>query len=408
MKPLNTIELDGLIDSLSFMVGAEAQDIFGSEDVLTIKLWSGYLLGLTFSLKGNAPFFLSSKNKIELDPEHLKKPAKKPIFVFYKSHFKGKKLIRIERCVEYGRLLRFHFGENRFIELRLFPGGVNFGLVAEGKKVFVKKPLPLVEVSDDYTPDMVRSPAVIFEEALDFLKPSEKEMKAVPDSLEKKEKARTKILEGLDFLKKDKYKILAELLEKNLPLTEELKEVYKDKLSLRENIEWAYEQQKQKKLKIERLEERLKELDAFFKKQNSVNGGGASKSVDLKATRHLQVSETLRAFCGKTAQENLDLLRKAKSWHIWMHLKDYPSGHLILASPKNYVATEEELKKCALFLFKVAAPKKLHVAEEVSFEIIFTQTKFVKPIKGAKSGLAQPSRTESRVYLWKRSENLSF
>ena len=232
---------------------------------------------------------------------------------------------------------------------------MNFGLVANGKKVFVKKPLPLVEVSDDYVPDLVRSPAVIFEEALYVLKPSQeknKKQNAAPASVEKKEKARAKILEGLNFLRKDKYKIFAELLEQELPLTAELKEIYKDKLSLRENIEWAYEQQKQKDLKIERLEERLKELDAFFKKQQA--GGvkeSSLKTAELKATRHVQISEGLRAFCGKTAQENLDLLRKAKSWQVWMHLKDYPSGHLILATPKNYTATEEELKKCALFLY---------------------------------------------------------
>ena len=411
MKPVNTLELDSLIAEISqTLVGAETQSLVGSfDDIITFKFWSKGLFCLCFSLKSPIPFFVVVSGTKHLDQKHLVPIAKKPFSIFYKTHFKGLELSRIERLKDYGRLVRFYFGDDHYIEVRLFPGGVNLGLFAKGKEVFVKKPLELVKLESDYKPDSIRSPAVLLEQALEKIGPDGVEAKSTKTvSVEKKEIAKQKISEALDFLKKDKYKIFSELLEQGLPLTKELQSYYKENLSLRENIEWGFEQQKQKKLKIERLTQRLESLEKDFsiRSQEPVSRTKALDVNNLKATRHLQISEEVRAFCGKTATENLDLLRKSRSWHIWMHLKDYPSGHLILATPKNYAVSEDELKESALFLFKVAAPKKLQASEQISFEVIYTETKFVKPIKGAKKGLVQPSRTRSRIYLWKRFENL--
>jgi len=419
LKPLNIIEIDALISDCSALIGAEAQDLLGTLETMTLKLWSSGLGYLVFQTKGVSPFFCSVQDKKVLSGAFLKRAEKKPFFLFYKTHFKGAVLTKIRRVQKYGRLVEFIFtkqdaggGAELILEFRLFPGGVNLGLKVGAKSVYLKKPQNLTEVTDEYQPASVRTPDVLKEEWLSEQGTVQQEDSKTGDepseALKKIEKAKEKIVSALEFLKSKPHQRFAEALTEGLDLSPELQALYREKMSLRENIEWGFAQQKENELKVGRLNERLKELAESTRKTHEKKQKSAKASRDLKATRHLNLSKDVRAFCGKTASENLDLLRKSKSWHVWMHLKDYPSGHLILSVPKNHSVTETELKKSALFLFKVAAPKKLHASEQVKFEVIFTETKFVKPIKGAKKGLVQPSRTQSRVFMWNKSENLSF
>jgi len=419
LKPLNTVEIDALIESLDVLTNAQAQDCSGSLDAMVFKFWSGHLSFLMFQIKGNTPLFFFTSDKSDLEPRHLKKTDKKPFFLFYQKHFKGARLAGVSRSQKYGRLVDFNFesetGVDLKLEFRLFPGGVNLGLHAGGKSVYVKKPLELTEFVDDYEPKSIRSPEVIKEEWRETLSQDQKNKpstKAEGDSVkaqnaDKVKLAKSKIRSAIAFLKSEPHRQFAKILQNKSSLPDDLKSLYKEDLTLQENIEWAFEKHKENPLKLKRLEERLEQLDHNNIKNNLANSFAKPK-VHLKATRHLTLSSEVRAFCGKSAKENMDLLRKSKSWHIWMHLKDHPSGHLILSFPKNHSVQEEELKRSALFLFKVAAPKKLHAAEQVKFEVIFTETKFVKPIKGAKTGLVQPSRTRTRLFLWNKSENLTF
>ena len=419
MRPLNTLEIDALISQSSSLIGAEAQDICGDLDCMVLKFWSDGLRYLVLQVKSESPLFLQIQEKSDLNSRILRKPDQKPFFLFYKTHFKTARLEKIVRVEEYGRLVEFKFKdeseEELVLEFRMFPRGVNLVLKKGEKKVYLKKPLDLVELDEDYKPDSVRSPEIIKAEWVEkqYLSNEVKITSKSTDELQrvKQEKAMKKILEALSFLKTSPHKRFAELLQENKDLPVDLKSLYRDNLSRIENIEWAFSQHKDNELKIERLKERIDQLSEASKaKPRNLQKAAHNKkeTVGLKAARHLTISKDVRAFCGRTASENLDLLRKSKSWHLWMHLKDYPSGHLILTFPKNHTVSEQELQKSALFLFKVAAPKKLHASQKVNFEVIFTETKFVKPIKGAKKGLVQPTRTTSRIYLWNKSENLSF
>jgi hypothetical protein len=421
LKPLNTLEIDALVSDCATLIGAEAQDFHGDLDCMVLKLWSSGLKYLVFQIKGESPLFFHTDDKADLNSSVLKRPDQKPFFIFYKTHFKNAKLIRISRLLKYGRLTEFTFlnemGEELILEFRLFPRGVNLGLKLGsnkgGKSVYLKKPQELIEFSDDYQPESIRSPEVIKDEWIEKQEHEKKSNLKSKNSLDqqkkKQEEAMKKILSALSFLKTSPHQRFAELLQDQKKLTEDLKGLYRENMTERENIEWGFAQHKENELKIERLKERVDQLSEASKAKSLQKlKNNKSGSADLKAARHLTLSKEVRAFCGRTATENLDLLRKSKSWHLWMHLKDYPSGHLILTFPKNHQVSEEELQKSALFLFKVAAPKKLHASERVSFEVIFTETKFVKPIKGAKKGLVQPSRTKSRIFLWNKSENLSF
>ncbi len=405
MKVLNVVELDHLIESVSFLKGAEFQSVLGLKDIITLKLWSDGPFWLTFNLSANKPFFLAFKGEHSLNPGLLKKALKKPLNIFLTTHFKGLSVTKIERVKGYGRLIRFYFDndEELYLEFRAYPGGLNFSAMKGEKSVHWNKPSPLEKADEAYSPETVRSPSVVLEEGVEFLnlkvKAAQKEPMEVKSLI-----ARKKIEEGLLFLKSDGYKRFSDALSNEEELSPDLLAIYKDGLSVRENIEWGYGQQKLKDVKVERLEKRLAELiqKTNTKKNKEVVSSG------LKATRALEIKPGVRALCGKSAKENMELLRKAKSWHIWMHLKDYPSGHLILDIPRNYAVSEKELESCGLFLFKVAAPRKLHASDQVKFEVIFTEAKFVKPIKGAKSGLVQPSRTKARLYEWRKEDKVTY
>lgn len=414
MKTFNTIELEHLINHFSFLKGAEFQSVLGTIDVITLKLWDNGPVWITFNLTVNTPFVLAFEKENQLDPKFLKKALKKPLNIFLTTHFKGEKISEIKLLKSFGRVLRFYFGEgdDKYLEFRAYPGGLNLGAISNGKSVYYSKPAELEEKADDYVPEFVRTPSVLIDEGVSFLEG--RVIKGDSNNADEKIKtAKLKIEKALIFLKSDGYKVFSEKLQNGESLDEDLKELYNNSKTDQENIIWGFEQQKLKDVKIERLEKRLAELvqkDAQRRNLKAIKGDVNNKKAasSLQATRFLQISEKLRAYCGKSAKENIGLLRKAKSWHIWMHLKDYPSGHLILEMPKNYEATEEDLKKCGLFLFKVAAPRKLHATSNVKFEVIFTESKFVNPLKGAKLGLVQPTRTKSRLYEWSKKDSVSY
>ncbi len=400
MKVLNTTELDYLIDSVSFLKGAEFQTVLGLRDIIVLKFWDRGVIWLLFNLSLNTPFFLAFKKETPLNTILLNKAKKRPLNLFLHTHFKGSSLTNIQRIKEYGRLIRFYFNNSTefYIEFRAYPGGLNLTAVKKGKQVYWAKPLLLSKLSENYFPKAIRSPDVIIKQGLDFLRVKNDDVQ-IERQIDKIATAKMKIKEGLKFLRSDGYKRFSEFLVNETKLVRDLEGLYKKKLSLRENIEWGYKQQKLKDVKIKRLEKRLIELaqKTSVKKNLKIL---KSKTDKARVLRFLEISKEIRAFCGKSAKENMELLRKAKSWYIWMHLKDYPSGHLILDIPKNYKISEKDLKQCGLFLFKTAAPKKLHSVNRVKFEVIFTEVKFVKSVKSAKNGLVQPSRIKTRLYEW--------
>ncbi len=408
MKVLNTTELDYLIDSMSFLKGAEFQVVLGLKDIIVLKFWDKGPMWLLFNLSLNTPFFLAFEKEVFLNKALLNRAKKRPLNLFLNTHFKGLLLTNIQRIKEYGRLIRFYFDHNAqcYIEFRVYPGGLNLTAFKEGKQVHWARPLPLIELSEEYVPKVIRSPDVLTKEGLDFLTVKSSFVQ-VDREADKTTLAKIKIEEGLKFLKSDGYKRFSESLVNENKLLGGLENIYKKKLSMRENIEWGYEQQKLKNIKIKRLEKRLVELEqkTSAKKNPQIL---ESKTGNVRALRFLEISKNATAFCGKSAKENMELLRKAKPWYIWMHLKDYPSGHLILNIPKTYKVSEKELKQCGLFLFKTAAPKKLHVVSRVKFEIIFTEVKFVRPIKGVKNALVQPSRTKTRFYEWEKKNQFIY
>ncbi len=73
---------------------------------------------------------------------------------------------------------------------------------------------------------------------------------------------------------------------------------------------------------------------------NSANARSATAMMGLAIAEGEDIE--IRAM-GKNAGENLKLLRQAKSWDLWIHLKDYPSAYAILQKPKDKNVSDQVL-----------------------------------------------------------------
>lgn len=149
---------------------------------------------------------------------------------------------------------------------------------------------------------------------------------------------------------------------------------------------------KKKKQKSQFLyleEENLKEKITFKENQINYVKGAKEESVlemfmpvkNSKTKRPMSGYEVLyykdfKIGLGKNQKENIKLLQDARANDLWMHVRDIPGSHLIVFCQKN-TPKDEVIMELAKMLIKMQ--------KDVfnSYEIDYTQRKFVKIIKGA-------------------------
>ena len=397
MKPFNTDELDLYVNFLEVLEGAEFQKLSGLEENLCLHFWKEGPLLLYVDVFSNVPKLWLSEDKRALNNSRLNKP----IELFLKAHFSQSEVQNVIRVKENGRVVKINFEEQSFFEIRLFPGGANFSATRDGKSVYLKKPKDLsASETEDYKPDEVRSPLVIQDEAERHFKKSfsfKKDSKAAESK--KNNSALEKIDQALLKLHQDEALKFAQALESNQTLLDSQKKLFDPKKSVRENILWGYSEHKKKASKIQRLEKRKQEiLSSGVNKKVSSSANKAKKNDSVK-TPFYSLNKKVVLRCGRSAKENLMLLRNSKPWHLWMHLRDYPSGHLLVDMPKGYVLTQKEHAVAASFLFTNGAPKKLLSSPSVKYEVIFTERRYVRTVKGA-PGKVLLDTFESQVFEW--------
>ncbi|PDX23588.1 NFACT family protein, partial [Helicobacter pylori] len=149
---------------------------------------------------------------------------------------------------------------------------------------------------------------------------------------------------------------------------------------------------KKKKQKSQFLyleEENLKEKIAFKENQINYVKGAQEESVlemfmpvkNSKIKRPMSGYEVLyykdfKIGLGKNQKENIKLLQDARANDLWMHVRNIPGSHLIVFCQKN-VPKDEVIMELAKMLIKMQKDAFN------SYEIDYTQRKFVKIIKGA-------------------------
>lgn len=338
-------------------------------------------------------------------PPSLKAEVK-PLYLFLKARIKGAFFERAERLKNYGRRLILHFensdGEPLEIEGQLFPQHKN--LIAR----HLKSQISLIKPKEPQTVDEkdmggeVRSVAQLYKEWSGELtggnrtapvqKNDETDLKK---EREKRARALEKLKQGLKVMAEKPWREAGDWLKEHRDLSEvpeEFKFCVDKAQGLQENIERCYAQAKQVRSKMAGAEARILQMEEELR---SLEEGQAPAKVQKKAPSLLEnakgrtkvFTDDISAYIGKSAADNLKLLRNAKAWHIWVHAKDMPGSHGIIALPKNKPIPDSILREVALWVLKESlSPKQWADWQGVKSQFIYTECRFVTPIKGDKLG----------------------
>lgn len=217
--------------------------------------------------------------------------------------------------------------------------------------------------------------------------------------LQKKRGVIAKLDEALAGLDPEPWRELGEALKFGRALPEH--PLWDAKLSLGDNRERAFRKAKDMKQKIEgnrarraelvqetaRLEEWIR--DPARGPAPRPDGGKGRGTKALQKTeakgRTLNLASGLQAVYGRSAKDNLAILRQARAWDLWLHLKDEPGAHAIIFREKNANVTHADIEEVAQRLYRESHGKKTRVAG-LRFEVIVVECRFVRPIKGDQLG----------------------
>ncbi|MFM6928594.1 MAG: DUF814 domain-containing protein, partial [Bdellovibrio sp.] len=174
---------------------------------------------------------------------------------------------------------------------------------------------------------------------------------------------------------------------------EHLKDFVSTSVSLSWNIENAFSKAKQLVGKKDGARERLQELEVeiaqlekaqFKEKQSKPQLIDLMSKADARG-RKLTLDSGALAYCGKSAADNLALLRQAKAWDFWLHLKDYPGAHAIIHRQRDQEISQDEIQQVAAWVARESlSSKSLMVGQKVA--VVMVECRFVRPIKGDKLG----------------------
>lgn len=166
----------------------------------------------------------------------------------------------------------------------------------------------------------------------------------------------------------------------------------------------AYDKHKKNQQKIERLLERQQEVLSELQTLQDLSPAEWTKLYQQKQSQRLQTSKTNKqkgsniearkfevstdsvVYLGKSAQDNLRLLRQAKAWHYWVHIKDRSSAYALLQCPKDKKITYDEIVRIVRWWHEASASFAKSFQEGDKVSILVTQCRYVRPIKGDKLG----------------------
>ncbi len=393
MKSLSFKELDLIVEKAALFTGAVLEDVVLSNDVLLLLFkFNEQKVHFVVDLRPK-PYFLISTDRAP----GLKKQIK-PIVLFLKAHFLGAVFEGLEVKKEFGRLLVLKFSQKRQMEIHLFSQARNIILAANAAHISLRKVSelkPMGAVSEDLNP---RMPEALFTEWLEaFAQPAAGKAVKVEDRqkiFQKKQHGLLDLQKKLSELEASPWLAAAQWLgeHRSLEVPEEHRACVDFNKSLSWNVENAFGKAKQSKEKIKAVLERQKvlqaELELFDFTAAPVGKSRVTHSLaEGTKARTKVINDGLRAFIGKSAEDNLKILRKAKAWHLWLHIKDLPGSHGIIAFDKNVQVSVEVLRDVALWVVEQSLSlKQREDWRGVKCDVIYCECRFVTPIRGDKLG----------------------
>ncbi len=412
-----------------------------ADEVLAIGLYQRGLVWLIFDLNNANPDVYTVDDLSELK----RRETKKPLSLFMQAHFRGAKFVRAETRPEFGRVIWLYFdsaGEAAEgaleIEVRLFARGANAIARAGDKSVALRKPSELKviehfgdEIGDDSRDEAgARGPAdggagdgiLMARSAAPPTKAAAEDPRQ--KRIEKLKKALLKVEAELAVKKSELWQAAGEQIKllQTLDVPIELSKFIDAKKSLTWNIQTCFQKAKAVQKKIVGTETRRRELaaeiaeaigrlvtegpDARLHQKNADRN--AERGTDKKAPallndaeargRTFDLGDNLYLFVGKSAADNLRILRKAKPWHYWLHLRDHPGSHGIVARNKNQAVDDNVLQKAAHHLLMAQFGSKAQRHSGEKFGVVVTECRFVRPIRGDRLGRVNYSDARTLVH----------
>lgn len=427
MKSPSFFEFQTIIQYLhDELIGSQLQEVISTEDGLVLGFYrfvhEPKAVWLVLDLDTQFPFVgMFSQNP------WLKIKKTKPVALFLNSHFKNTHLKETRVLENFGRVAEFEFSlpdKKLVLQLRLIPKQPNVIVkVGEGKNeksVAWDKPRDLVVATlDENFESENRSIHFMFKQWFDRRSktkknenteinsggsPFEKWIAQRKKDLQKKEKALQQIDQQKAELLKVPWADIGNHLKahgfKDLPLEWTTFVDFKQKASF--NIEKAFEKSKQVAHKISGADERKKQIaleielasdlseERFQKHLNDLSAKqakqGLRKAVEGSFRKlNIDGENPVSVLMGKNAGENLKLLRQAKAWDLWVHLKDYPSAYAILQKPKDKNVSDQVLIQASQWLVKESIKNKKNM-DGVKLAVVIVECRHVRPIKGDKLG----------------------
>lgn len=411
MKPLSTHEIDTLVLSAQRLIGATLSEIKTTENGVGLLFWKeGKLCWLWFMNVPSAPLFLI------LDEFPLPmKVIRTPMLLFLKAHAKGRELLAVGRDFQLGRVVKVMLGDEDGhceLELRLIPHAQNMMARTADKKISLKKIREIKPRNDtqNLEPSEVQRTS---QELIEEFKVAIRKLKTgghnpstnldIHREISKKKKIHDKISEDIKKKKLQQWAAVGEWIKahQSLAVPENWIQYVDSSLSFSGNIENCFHRASQLKRKIAASHTRLQQLQGEIEKLNKIaetqisSGHESEKSIESRAPkflkkdsgqalnlRKIELRPDLFAYVGRSAKENIHLIRQARPWHMWVHLKDLPSAHAIIVRNRGVIVTYQELISVGSVIIKQTFGKKSDSVQGQKFELLVCECRHVQPVKG--------------------------
>lgn len=397
-------------------MSAQLQDLWTDGEIVVFQFYSRRELYLALRLHPSAPLLWLQDRKPRV------KRAAKPVTVFVNSHGKNLYLRELHVLLDQGRVLEFLLsGGDKECRLRfdLIPKNPNLMAASDGKSISWNKPvelpppqLPVFErIARDWeawsrqaaefhgtaaTSSAAPVPAPLEKAAP--APPKSEAQKQVEKDLQKKRKAITAMTEQLQASDADRYRELGDHLKASEAVPEHLSGLYNAERSRFDNMAAAYQKAKDIERKrqgtqaritlllgeVAKLEQRLAS-GRFDQKEPAPSRAGQVMKKAQAAGRRLQLEGGFEAALGKSGADNLAILRQARAWDLWVHLKGEPGAHAVLFRNRDQAVPRETVQAVAEWVWKESKGKKLALVGQ-KYEVIVVECRFVKPIKGDRLG----------------------
>lgn len=420
IDPLSLAEIEVIAGELNALSGARLQDVFQTKTEVGLEFYhERETFWLWLDLDPLRPMIV----RLASVPPRRKKEMR-PLTLFLRSRFTGRRFKSARADRERGRILvlDFHRAPDEEeqgtceLEVRLFPHGQNIIARDGSKSVSELKPkeVPSAVLSDVNLPPPRAWSEIeeIWRERRGLLQKSEEPTKSKESlerdykkAIEKKEKALERMREELAEKTSTELSDVGEWLKVNrtLEVPEKWERWVDPQKSLAWNIEQCFQKAKENVRKAEGTCERIRQVEAELAalREGGIEGfakareGARTQKQALRENllaraeargRRLKISDDLEAYIGKSASDNLALLRRAQPFDYWLHLRDQPGSHAILRRTRCRIVSDDEFRQAGTWVVEQSLGKRAHELKGERFDLLIVECRFVRPIKGDKLG----------------------